>query len=573
MKFLKYVTTALFARHINPYQPLVQEEPVEEATDEQRYTEESPKRSRSRWSIQAMVDDLATNRMIYFMAASAAFGGMFFGWDTGLIGGILQMDSFKHSFGLDKADKARLASLNGSIVSVLQAGCFFGALSAGYTSERLGRKPALMISVLIFIIGSIIQLCSGINSTSLTPLYIGRIIGGWGVGMNSAIVPAYISESSPSAIRGRMTGMMQLFNVTGIMLSYFVNYGASLHIKPRLNPAMWRIGFGCQLIPGGLFAIGMLFQKESPRWLCEHGRYDEAAAIIARLRILSPNDPIVQDQIEDIRRDVGGNEKTSIMQQARTMFSSGVVFYRSILGVILMFWQQWTGTNSINYYAPQIFAELGISGSNSGLLATGIYGVVKVVFTGIALAVAIEQAGRKECLIYGGLLQATAFLYIGIYQAIHTGTTVAPASYVAIVMVYLYVIGFSFGWGATPWALASEIPPNSTRALSLSLAVATQWLFNFVIAKITPTLLANIKYATFLLFAMCLVTMVIFVYFGMPETSGVALEHIGELFDDPEGILIKSIRDAPGGDLLLHYAGIRPRDGVVRSMGMGHRDQ
>ncbi|KAF8513749.1 general substrate transporter [Gautieria morchelliformis] len=515
-----------------------------------------------RFSLKAAKDDLVQNRRIYAMAASAAFGGMFFGWDTGLIGGILSMDSFKHSFGLDNGQStAALAALNGNIVSVLQAGCFFGALSGGYASEKLGRKQALMVSVVIYTIGSIIQLCSGIHSKSLTPLYVGRVIGGWGVGMNSAIVPAYISESSPRAIRGRMTGMMQLFNVTGIMLSYFVNYGSSLHVKPHLNPAMWRVGFGCQLIPGGLFAMGMLFQKESPRWLCERGRYDEACAVVARLRCQHPKDPVVLEQIDDIRRDFEGKPRPTFPEQFRTMFSGRVIFYRSILGTLLMFAQQWTGTNAINYYAPQIFSNLGISGANTGLLATGIYGVVKVVFTTIALAVAIEQAGRKECLIYGGLGQAFSFFFIAIYQAVHPDSSVIPASFAAIVMVYLYVIFFSFGWGSTAWALAGELPPNSTRALSLSLAVATQWLFNFVIAKITPSLLAEIKYGTFLLFALCLVIMVICVYVALPETSGVALEDIGELFEDPEGIIVRSIRDSPGGDTLLRWFGVRAKSG------------
>ncbi|KAF8584693.1 general substrate transporter [Ramaria rubella] len=498
--------------------------------------------------------------MIYFMAVSAAFGGMFFGWDTGLIGGILSMESFKHSFGLDNVQSSnKLAALNGNIVSVLQAGCFFGALSGGYVSERLGRKPALMISVTIFIIGSIIQLCSGINSTSLTPLYVGRIIGGWGVGMNSAIVPAYISESSPKEIRGRMTGMMQWFNVTGIMLSYFVNYGSSLHVKPQLNPMVWRVGFGCQLIPGGLFALGMLFQKESPRWLCEHGRFDEAYKVIARLRNLHPEDPVLQEQINEIRRDLDGRPKATFREQIRTMFSGRIIFYRSILGSLLMLGQQWTGTNSINYYAPQIFSNLGIMGTTSGLLATGIYGVVKVTAAAIALMVAVEQAGRKKCLMYSGLGQAFSFFYIAIYQAVHPGTTVIPASYVAIVMVYLYVVFYSFGWGAVPWILSGEIPPNSTRSLSLSLSAATQWLFNFLIAKITPILLTEIKYGTFLLFAICLIIMVACVYVGLPETSGVALEHIGELFDDPEGTIVHSIRDSPGGDTLLNYLGSRSK--------------
>ncbi|KAF8517356.1 MFS quinate transporter-like protein QutD [Hysterangium stoloniferum] len=501
-----------------------------------------PRQARARFSFEAMKEDLVTNRRVYLMAASAAFGGMLFGWDTGLIGGILSMDSFKHSFGLDQGQNAgELASLSGNIVSVLQAGCFFGALSSGFLSERLGRKPALLISVFIFFVGSIIQVCSGINSTSLAPLYVGRIIGGWGVGMNSAIVPAYISESSPKAIRGRMTGCGALDLGKPISLSIVGEISKKSH-------------------PGGYV---------NAAW-----RYDEATAVVARLRGLPPQHPVVKDQIDDIKGDFEGRPKLKVTEQVKLMFSGRIIFYRSILGTILMFWQQWTGTNSINYYAPQIFSQLGISGTNSGLLATGIYGCVKVVFTGIALAVAIEQAGRKKCLIYGGLGQAFAFFYIAIYQAKHTGTDIIPASYVAIVMVYLYVVFYSFGWGATPWVLAGEIPPTSTRSLSLSLAVATQWLFNFVIAKASVLQLYQIwdsEYAfdaivlhteittKFLLFAVCLILMVVFVYFCMPETSGVALEHVGELFESPEGVIVQSIRDSPAGTKLLRCVGIRSK--------------
>jgi MFS transporter, SP family, sugar:H+ symporter len=161
----------------------------------------------------ATIADIKQYRRTYFLTAVASFGGMLFGWDTGLIGGVLTMPGFQTSFRLDKTSKD-FANLQGNIVSVLQGGCFFGAGSSFYVGDKLGRKTGLLTSVTIFLIGSIIQTCSALNgSSSLTPLYIGRFVGGYGVGLISALVPTYIGENANKEIRGRCIGAMQLFNV------------------------------------------------------------------------------------------------------------------------------------------------------------------------------------------------------------------------------------------------------------------------------------------------------------------------------------------------------------------------
>lgn len=154
--------------------------------------------------------DLVQYRRTYFLTAVAAFGGMLFGWDTGLIGGVLTMSSFQNSFDLDP-NSSTYSNLSGNIVSVLQAGCFFGAMSSFYVSDKFGRKMALIIADVIFLIGSIVQTCAGLRDASLAELYVGRVIGGFGVGLISAVVPTYIGENANKEIRGRCIGTMQLF--------------------------------------------------------------------------------------------------------------------------------------------------------------------------------------------------------------------------------------------------------------------------------------------------------------------------------------------------------------------------
>ncbi|TGO48259.1 hypothetical protein BOTNAR_0485g00050 [Botryotinia narcissicola] len=460
-----------------------------------------PKPSRYR----QFIDDLSINRNAYFLTVVASFGGMFFGWDTGLIGGILTMSSFKDSFGLNDGS-SNYANVSGNIVSVLQADS-------------------------IFLVGSIIQTTSGIETTSLGQLYAGRFIGGFGVGLVSAVVPTYIGENDSKEIRGRCVG-------TGIMLAYFINFGMNKNVAGN-NPLKWRIPFALQMLPGIFLGLGLFFQNESPRWLVEKDQHEKALHALSRIRRRSPTDPLIQREFNEIIADFHGKEKLTLLRQMKLTISNKSSFYAVSLSAILMFWQQWTGTNSINYYSPQIFETVGLKGTSAGLFATGIYGVVKVFITALGLMFATEQVGRKWCLMVGGLGQAFAMFYIGINQAVNPPVDGAPLdgnSNFAIVCVYLFVVFYSFGWGPIPFVLSSECSPNHLRSFSMALAIAVQWLFNFVISKITPFMLSGITYGTFLLFGGCCILMTIYAVICVPETKNVPLERINTLF---EGEIIK----------------------------------
>ncbi|KAF9446830.1 general substrate transporter [Macrolepiota fuliginosa MF-IS2] len=499
---------------------------------------------------QNQVQGISGFRNAYLLAASASLGSVFYGWDIGLIGGVLALESFQEYFGLDKKTAAERADLNGNIVSVLQAGCFFGALGTGYIASKFGRKPSLITSGVIYLIGSLIQSIVGLGSTpeiGLRVLYFSRFLGGVGVGMVSALVPSYVSECTPRSIRGRCTGMVQLANNIGIMLSYWVNYSASKDIP--FGEMQWRIPFVMQLVPGILFIIAMLFQPESPRWLVEHEQYDKAAVVLARTTGKDLEDPTVIATLEEIKQEFAGKEKLSILQQVRKMGESRSIALRCFIPSLVMFFQQWTGTNAINYFSPQIFAGLGISGTTAQLFATGVYGVVKVISVAIVLAVAVEGFGRKRCLIVGGLGQGAMMLWIGGYSGIHPSGKTVPASYVSIVAVYLYAVFYCVGWGPLPWVVAGEVSPNHVRPAALSIAVGVNWLFSFTISKLTPIMLNSIKYGTFLIFGFCCLFMALWAYACLLETTGYALEEIKYLFE--RDVIIRSLQDAPGGKLFL----------------------
>jgi MFS transporter, SP family, sugar:H+ symporter len=477
--------------------------------------------------------------------------------DTGLIGGVLTMKAFQKSFHLNSKSKD-FANLQGNIVSVLQAGCFFGAGSSFFISSWFGRKKALLIAVFFFLLGSTMQTCSGIGTTSLGLLYAGRVIGGYGVGIVSAAVPTYIGENANKEIRGRCIGIMQLFNVqvhpfafqtltdaansTGIMLSYFVNYGVNLHITDGSSKT-WRIPFALQMLPGVILGTGLLFQKESPRWLVEKGRVEEARHVLARVRARPIDDERITLELDEIIQDFHGKERLTFFQQGQAVFASKQILYPVSMALALQFFQQWSGTNSINYYSPQIFKSIGLSSTSAGLFATGIYGVVKAVMTGLSLALAIEQVGRKWCLIIGGLGQAFGMLYIGAHSAVHPTVQGAPldgGSTFAIVCIYLYVAFYSLAWGHIPYILSSECSPNHVRSLVMAAALMLQWLCNFAIAKLTPIMLANITWGTFLVFGMSCILMATFAAIFVPETKNVPLETVHLLFDGRISTIVRN---------------------------------
>jgi sugar porter (SP) family MFS transporter len=309
------------------------------------------------------------------------------------------------------------------------------------------------------------------------------------------VVPLYIAENAPRAIRGGLTGIYQLFIATGTMLAFWVNYGASLNIH---GDAVYIVPLALQAMPALLLVICMALNKESPRWLAKADRWDQAGTVLARVRNLPITHRYIQAELHDIaeqleheRMLVGGSSLGDLL---REMFTIPGNRKRTLISIGLMICQQMTGTNAINYYAPQIFQNLGLVGKSTGLFATGIYGVVKMVACAAFLLFAADSLGRRRSLLWTSIAQGSAMMYIGLYVRISPpikGQPVPPAGYFSLVCVFLFAGFFQWGWGPVCWIYVSEIPTARLRSLNVAIAAATQWLFNFVVARATPNMMVD----------------------------------------------------------------------------------
>jgi len=276
----------------------------------------------------------------------------------------------------------------------------------------------------------------------------------------------------------------------------------------------------------------LFFLKESPRWLVKQGRYEEATASLAYMRRDEIDDPEVLKEIADIRAAV----------EEELNLTEGVTWkevlipgnrYRFAVAFTIFLCQQFSGTNSIGYYAPQIFQTVGIAKTNASLFATGVYGSVKVATTGIFLIIGIDRIGRKYSLVGGALWMATMMFILGALLHTHPPTNVnvvSSASIAMVVMIYLYVIGYSASWGPIPWVYVSEIFPTRLRAYGVGMAAATQWLFNFAITYMTPSAINHIGWRTFLMFGIFSTANSAFAFFFIKETKGRTLEDMDLIF-------------------------------------------
>lgn len=323
--------------------------------------------------------------------------------------------------------------------------------------------------------------------------------------------------------------MYQLFIVTGGMIAFWGNYSVSVHLS---GAKQYIVPLSVQGLPAFLLFFLMAICNESPRYLARKDRWEEAKAVLTRIRNLPPDHPYLLDEFQEIadqleyeRRLMGDATFWTLQKEMWTVKTNRK---RAILSIGLMIAQQMTGTNAINTYAPQIFQNLGITGTSNSLLSTGVYGIVKVVACALFLLFMADSLGRRRSLLTSSVGQAFCMFYIGLYVRISPPVENAPvpgAGYFALVCVFIFAAFFQFGWGPACWILVSEIPAARLRPMNVALASATQWLFNFVVARAVPNMLATVGdhgYGTYLIFGSFCVIMFFFVWFCIPETKGMS---------------------------------------------------
>ncbi|KAI8582480.1 hypothetical protein K450DRAFT_206130 [Umbelopsis ramanniana AG] len=442
-----------------------------------------------------------------------------FGYDTGVIGGVLGFASFQKHFNITAAESA---NLNGNVVSLLQVGCLVGALSANFFGDRFGRRWSVMGYSVVFIVGGILQTIG----SDIGMLYAGRILAGFGIGANSCLVPIYIAEISPQNLRGKLGTLWQVFIVFGIAISYWINYACKRTIASD-NDLLWRLPLGLQCLWAVLVFIGMIPLTETPRWLIAHGHDDKARKSLRFLRGQEAEEEFAEIS-EGLRAEsaLGPVKWTDVISKSNRK--------RLFIGCCLQMFQILTGSNVINYYSPTIFKSIGLSGDEADLLATGLYGTLKIFVTLFTAFFITDRVGRRKPLIFGGIGMAICMFMVGAMVKIMPLQTpdasIGATSYVGVVFIFMFACVYSMSWGPVVWVYTSEIFPTNIRAQAGSLYTAINWAFNAIIGKVGPLLLASIVYGTYFLFGSFCIIMAIYTFFLVPETKGIMLEAMPELF-------------------------------------------
>ncbi|KAF8755637.1 Permeases of the major facilitator superfamily [Rhizoctonia solani] len=416
---------------------------------------------------------LVQNSRVFLIAVFASLGGLLYGYNQGVFSSVLDM----YSFNARMASVTNDSGTKGWLVAILELGAWFGVLCTGQLADKLGRKRTILLAVVVFVIG--------------------RFVTGLGVGSLSMAVPLYNAELAPPEVRGSLVAMQQMSIVTGIMISFWIDYGTNYIGGPGENQseAAWRIPLALQLVPALILGIGVIFMPYSPRWLVAQGRDEEAIKVLCMTRELPADSDIIQIEYLEIKAEVLFEAE---LEQARypqyqdgsrsSRFKLGLSKYTSLItnrtylirvavGSLTMFFQQWTGINAVLYYAPSIFRSLGLSGNTISLLATGVVGITMFLTT-IPTVIYIDQVGRKPVLVSGAIIMGICHLIIAILSARFNESwpSHTAAGWVACVLVWIFAAAFGYSWGPAAWVLVAEIYPISVRGPGMSIAASSNWV-------------------------------------------------------------------------------------------------
>ncbi|KAE9406734.1 general substrate transporter [Gymnopus androsaceus JB14] len=475
------------------------------------------------------------NWRVYMNAIIATFAAVMIGYDSAFIGTSISLASFKKEFGLTKLSTTEFNLISANIVSMYQAGCFFGAIFGYPIGYFLGRRYGLFLSAVVFVIGAAMQTGAS-SSTGLGLIYGGRVIVGLAIGAASNLAPIYVAEIAPPAIRGRLIGLYELCWQIGGVVGFWINYGVTLHVPAGRK--QWLIAFAVQLVPGGMLVLGAPFLSESPRWLVSRDRNDDAVKSLSKIRNLPADHPYLIEEASAIEAAVAHEKSLAgagFFGPVRTVFSDKKLVLRLLLGSSLFAWQNATGINAINYYSPTIFKSIGVTGTHASLLTTGVYGIIKLLGALFWLSYVVDYFGRRPTLIVGSVGGAICMYYIAAYIAIakpqlHPATTLSSGGKSAIAFFYLWTVFYSPSWNGTPWVFTAEVFPQHTRTFTQACMAASNWLYSFLIARFTPQMFTAMGYGVYLFFASLMIVSIPFVFFFIPETKQIPLERMDDIF-------------------------------------------
>lgn len=475
---------------------------------------------------------------LFSIVLVAVLGGLLFGYDTAVISGAKKG---LQAFFLGAGDFIYTDSWHGFTCASALIGCVIGSAFSGWMASSLGRKRSLFVAGLLFFasaLGSMnpefLFFNHGEASMNLLVVFnIYRVIGGIGVGLASAICPMYIGEVAPSGIRGMLVSWNQFAIIFGQLVVYFVNFmilgqhtnpiiesigeginAVALGSDPWAIETGWRYMFGSEAVPAGLFALLICFVPETPRYLVMVGEDTKAQRILKRINGAT----VAQEILHDI--------KETITEKTEKLFSYG--FLCIFIGIMLSVFQQTVGINAVLYYAPRIFGDMGM---DNPMVQTVIMGVVNILFTLVAVFT-VEKWGRKPLLISGSIGMAIGAFGVALTFG-KTGMEI-----VTMLSIMVYSASFMMSWGPICWVLIAEIFPNTIRGKAVAIAVAFQWIFNWIVSSSFVPMFnmrlgddANFgHWFTYGLYGTICVIAAIFVWRLVPETKGKTLEQMSKLW-------------------------------------------
>ena len=477
---------------------------------------------------------------LFSIVLVAVLGGLLFGYDTAVISGA---DKGLQAFFMSAPDFIYTDTWHGITSSSALIGCIIGSAISGLCASRLGRKKSLFLAGVLFFLSALgsyypefLFFNYGEPSYSLLLAFnFYRVLGGVGVGLASAICPMYIAEIAPSNIRGTLVSWNQFAIIFGQLVVYFVNFlilGDNINpviravegVNQILNPDAaawtietgWRLMFVSEAVPAGLFTLLVLLVPETPRYLALCGRDDKALAVLGRINGTS--------QARAILADI----KATVHEKTERLFTYGwlVIF----IGIMLSVFQQAVGINAVLYFAPRIFESMGMG---NPMMQTVIMGIINILFTLLAVFT-VERWGRKPLLISGSIGMAVGAFGVALCNVV----TGLPAL-VSVVSIMVYSASFMFSWGPICWVLIAEIFPNTIRGAAVAVAVAFQWIFNFIVSS-TFVPMYNMQLGemgdkfghmfAYALYGVICVVAAVFVWKLVPETKGKTLEDMTRLW-------------------------------------------
>ena len=435
---------------------------------------------------------------LYIVAIIASLGGLLSGYDTGVISGALLF--INETWDLSE-------SLQGIVVSSVLIGAVIGAATNGILADIFGRKKVIIATAIIFILGSI--LCG--FAPNVYVLIISRIFVGLAVGIVNFVIPLYLSEISPKAIRGTLVSLYQWAITAGILFSYFIN---AAFAQAVFN---WRWMLLAGVLPGVILLVGMCFMSDTPRWLISKGKDDAAQKVLKKIE----PDVDIENEVKEIKRTLKLNDRTS---GEKFKFRKWMIM-PFVVGIGIMFAQICTGINTIIYYAPTIFKVAGFDSNLNAIYATTGIGVVNFLMTIVAIFFT-DRLGRKPLLYFGltGVMLSLAALGCAFAFESALGSNL---KYVAVGSLVTYIICFAMSLGPIGWIIVSEVFPLKIRGIAMSICTVSNFAFNFFVVGSFPLLIHKIGGAyTFWGFAIVSFLCILFVYFFVPETKGISLEQI-----------------------------------------------